>query len=161
MEISAERGAQGQAVVISAQQIVRLAEMTEMVRRAPSVMSLFTEEGWNPVVARRKLEGTDVLRTFNRYLDDYGHRGSVSLTPCRLGSQTARSCCCRYCERRFWLRPTPLRRTFFNVKPWCENERLQRFARDSDGDSTGGPSFPGGIDGFAGSLPCGKRTGII
>lgn len=66
---------QGQAVVISAQQIVRLAEMTEMVRRAPSVMSLFTEEGWNPVVARRKLEGTDVLRTFNRYLDDYGHRG--------------------------------------------------------------------------------------
>jgi pyruvate,water dikinase len=66
---------QGQAVVISAQQIVRLAEMAEMVRRDPSVTSLFTEEGWNPVAARRKLEGTDVLRAFNRYLDDYGHRG--------------------------------------------------------------------------------------
>ncbi|TKB52434.1 MAG: hypothetical protein E8D50_11445 [Nitrospira sp.] len=66
---------QGQAVVISAQQIVRLAEMAEMVRRDSSVTSLFTEEGWNPIEARRKLEGTDVLRAFNRYLDDYGHRG--------------------------------------------------------------------------------------
>ncbi|MEK6670467.1 MAG: PEP/pyruvate-binding domain-containing protein [Nitrospirota bacterium] len=66
---------QGQAAVISAQQIVRLAEMAEMVRRDPSVTSLFTAEGWNPVEARRKLEGTDVLRAFNRYLDDYGHRG--------------------------------------------------------------------------------------
>ncbi len=66
---------QGQAVVISAQQIVRLAEMAEMVRRDSSVTSLFTEEGWDPVAARRKLEGTDVLRAFNRYLDDYGHRG--------------------------------------------------------------------------------------
>jgi pyruvate,water dikinase len=66
---------QGQAAVISAQQIVRLAEMAEMVRRDPSVTSLFTAEGWNPVEVRRKLEGTDVLSAFNRYLDDYGHRG--------------------------------------------------------------------------------------
>jgi phosphohistidine swiveling domain-containing protein len=66
---------QGQAAVISAQQIVRLAEMAEMVRRDPSVTSLFTAEGWDPVEVRRKLEGTDVLRAFNRYLDDYGHRG--------------------------------------------------------------------------------------
>jgi pyruvate,water dikinase len=66
---------QGQAAVISAQQIVRLAEMAEMVRHDPSVTSLFTTEGWDPVEARRKLEGTDVLRAFNRYLDDYGHRG--------------------------------------------------------------------------------------
>ncbi len=66
---------QGQAVVISAQQIVRLAEIADMVRRDPSVTSLFTAEGWEPVEVRRKLEGTDVLRAFNRYLDDYGHRG--------------------------------------------------------------------------------------
>jgi pyruvate,water dikinase len=66
---------QGQAVVISAQQIVCLAEMAEMVRRDSSVTSLFTEAGWDPVEVRRKLEGTDVLRAFNRYLDDYGHRG--------------------------------------------------------------------------------------
>lgn len=66
---------QGQAAVISAQQIVRLAEIADMVRRDPSMTSLFTAEGWDPFEARRKLEGTDVLRAFNRYLDDYGHRG--------------------------------------------------------------------------------------
>src|SRR6185503_14962649 len=66
---------QGQAAVISAQQIVRLAEIVGMVRRDPSVNSLFTAEEWNPVEVRRKLDGTDVLRAFNRYLDDYGHRG--------------------------------------------------------------------------------------
>jgi phosphohistidine swiveling domain-containing protein len=66
---------QGQAAVISAQQIVRLAEIADMVRRDPSAMSLFTGEGWDPGEVRRKLEGTEVLRAFNRYLDDYGHRG--------------------------------------------------------------------------------------
>ena len=66
---------QGQAAVISAQQIVRLAEVADLVRRDPSAMSLFTTEGWDPVEALQKLEGTDVLRAFNRFLEDYGHRG--------------------------------------------------------------------------------------
>jgi phosphohistidine swiveling domain-containing protein len=66
---------QGQAAVISAQQIVRLAEIVDMVRRDPSVTSLFAAEGWNPVEVRHQLEGTEVLRAFDRYLDDYGHRG--------------------------------------------------------------------------------------
>lgn len=66
---------QGQAEAISAHQIVRLAEIVDMVRREPSVASLFTAEGWDPAEVRRKLEGTDVLRAFNRYLEDYGHRG--------------------------------------------------------------------------------------
>jgi len=66
---------QGQAAVISAQQIVRLAEIADMVRRDPSAMSLFTGEGWDPDEVCRKLEGTEVLRAFTRYLDDYGHRG--------------------------------------------------------------------------------------
>jgi len=66
---------QGQAAVISAQQIVRLAELAELIRRDPSVTYLFTAEEWNPVEVLRLREGTDVLRAFNRYLDDYGHRG--------------------------------------------------------------------------------------
>ena len=66
---------QGQAAVISAQQIVRLAEVADLVRRDPSAMSLFTAEGWDAVEALRKLAGTDVLREFNRYLEDFGHRG--------------------------------------------------------------------------------------
>jgi pyruvate,water dikinase len=66
---------QGQAAVISAQQIVRLAELAAMARRDPSMLSLFSAEGWDPAEARRRLEGTDFLRSFNRCLEDYGHRG--------------------------------------------------------------------------------------
>ena len=66
---------QGQAAVISAQQIVRLAEIADMVRRDPQATAWFTEEEWDPAEVRRRLDGTDVLRAFNRYLDDYGHRG--------------------------------------------------------------------------------------
>ncbi len=66
---------QGQAAVISAQQIVRLAEMAETIRRDPAVTSLFTAQEWDPVDVHRRLQGTDALRVFNRYLEDYGHRG--------------------------------------------------------------------------------------
>ena len=66
---------QGQAAVISAQQIVRLAEIADMVRRDPQATAWFTEEEWDPAEVRRRLDGTDVLRAFNRYLEDYGHRG--------------------------------------------------------------------------------------
>ena len=66
---------QGQAAVISAQQIVRLAEIADMVRRDPKATSWFTAEGWDPGEVRRQLEGTDSLRAFDRYLEDYGHRG--------------------------------------------------------------------------------------
>lgn len=66
---------QGQSTVISAQQIVRLAELADRARRDPFVLSLFTAEGWDQREVRRRLEGTAFLRAFNRYLDDYGHRG--------------------------------------------------------------------------------------
>lgn len=66
---------QGQAAVISAQQIVRLAELADMVRGDPRAASWFSAEGWAPTEFRSKLEGTDVLRAFDRYLEDYGHRG--------------------------------------------------------------------------------------
>jgi pyruvate,water dikinase len=66
---------QGQAAVISAQQIVRLAEVADMVRRDPKATSWFTAEGWSPVGFRCQLKGTEALRAFDRYLEDYGHRG--------------------------------------------------------------------------------------
>jgi len=66
---------QGQAAAISAQQIVRLAEVADMVRRDPKATAWFIAEGWDPIEVHRKLEGTDVLQAFNRYLEDYGHRG--------------------------------------------------------------------------------------
>ena len=66
---------QGQSAVISAQQIVRIAEIAETIRRDPAVTSLFTAEEWDPVNVHRRLQGTDVHRGFERYLEDYGHRG--------------------------------------------------------------------------------------
>jgi phosphohistidine swiveling domain-containing protein len=66
---------QGQSAVISAQQIVRMAEMAETIRRDSAMRSLFTAEEWDPVDVHRRLQGTDVLRAFDRYLEDYGHRG--------------------------------------------------------------------------------------
>jgi pyruvate,water dikinase len=66
---------QGQAAVISAQQIIRLAEIADMVRRDAQAMSWFTAEAWDPLEVLRRLEGTDVFRAFNQYLKDYGHRG--------------------------------------------------------------------------------------
>ncbi|MCE9535778.1 MAG: hypothetical protein K8R65_05135, partial [Nitrospirae bacterium] len=66
---------QGQSAVISAQQIGRMAEIAETIRRDPSVTSLFTAAEWDPVDVHRLLQGTEVLRAFDRYLEDYGHRG--------------------------------------------------------------------------------------
>jgi phosphohistidine swiveling domain-containing protein len=66
---------QGQTAVISAQQIIRLADIADMVRRDARAMSWFTEKTWDPVEVRRRLEGTEILHAFNRYLEDYGHRG--------------------------------------------------------------------------------------
>ena len=66
---------QGQSTVISAQQIVRLAELADRARHDPFVLSLFTAEEWDARQTRCRLEGTAFLRSFNCYLDDYGHRG--------------------------------------------------------------------------------------
>ena len=66
---------QGQAAVISAQQIIRLANIADMVRRDAQATAWFTAEAWDPTEVRRRLEGTDILRAFDRYLEDYGHRG--------------------------------------------------------------------------------------
>jgi rifampicin phosphotransferase len=66
---------QGQAAVISAQQIVRLAELADMIRRDLQVTSWFIAENWDPVEVQHRLEGTAIIHAFKRYLDDYGHRG--------------------------------------------------------------------------------------
>ncbi len=66
---------QGQGTVISAQQILRLAELTDIAREEPMVRSFFTAESWKPSTFRSVLADTQFLRAFQAYLDDYGHRG--------------------------------------------------------------------------------------
>lgn len=65
---------QGQGTVISAQQIVRLAELTDIARDEPAVGTFLTSEPWDPSTFREALADTKFLRTFDSYLEDYGHR---------------------------------------------------------------------------------------
>ena len=66
---------QGQAQVISALQIIRLAEMADCARGEEAVGRFFRTGPWVPSTFRILLQGTEFLRLFDRYLDDYGHRG--------------------------------------------------------------------------------------
>lgn len=65
---------QGQGTVISAQQIVRLAELTDIARDEPAAGTFLSSEPWEPARFRETLADTKFLRTFDRYLEDYGHR---------------------------------------------------------------------------------------
>ena len=66
---------QGQGTVISAQQILRLAEIVDIARREPAAEAFLSAEPWNPSHFRTALKGTACLRAFDAYVEDYGHRG--------------------------------------------------------------------------------------
>lgn len=66
---------QGQAQAISAQQIIRLAELVEVARRDESVRGLFESAEWDGRAAGQRLRGTRFHDLFEQYLLDYGHRG--------------------------------------------------------------------------------------
>lgn len=65
---------QGQGTVISAQQILRLAELTDIARDEQTSKTYFTAASWMPSGFREALTGTVFLQTFDRYLSEYGHR---------------------------------------------------------------------------------------
>lgn len=65
---------QGQGTVISAQQILRLAELAHIARHEPVAASFFATHPWNPAEFRNVLQDTTFLRAFDAYLEDYGHR---------------------------------------------------------------------------------------
>jgi phosphohistidine swiveling domain-containing protein len=65
---------QGQGTVISAQQILRLAELTDIAREEPASGTFLTSEPWEPSTFRTTLADTKFLRAFDSYLEDYGHR---------------------------------------------------------------------------------------
>ena len=66
---------QGQGTVISAQQIMRLAELVMMARADAAVTSLLLRDGSDNGSYREQLQGTGFLASFDRYVEDYGHRG--------------------------------------------------------------------------------------
>lgn len=66
---------QGQGTVISAQQIMRLAELVTCARAEETVTRLLLRESSNGRSYREFLQGTKFLTSFERYLEDFGHRG--------------------------------------------------------------------------------------
>ncbi len=66
---------QGQGTVISAQQILRLAEVTGIAKRDRHTHTILTSPSWDPTTFRSTLAGTEFLHAFDKYLEDYGHRG--------------------------------------------------------------------------------------
>ena len=66
---------QGQGTVISAQQILRLAELAELARREAVTERFLSSEPWNPSEFHAALKGTAFLHAFDGYVEDYGHRG--------------------------------------------------------------------------------------
>ncbi len=80
---------QGQGNVISAQQLVRLAELVEAARREPVVQGWCLVEAWSAHRFRETLAGTEFLRLFERYLLDYGHRavGESDVMSLRIAEQ--------------------------------------------------------------------------
>ncbi len=65
---------QGQGNVISAQQIVRLSELVEVARADATVVRQLPCAIAGPGSYRRLLQGTAFLASFDRYMEDYGHR---------------------------------------------------------------------------------------
>ncbi|MCS6896408.1 MAG: PEP-utilizing enzyme, partial [Nitrospira sp.] len=66
---------QGQGTVISAQQILRLAELAYIARHEPATAAFLTATPWNPACYRAALDGTRFLRALDAYLEEFGHRG--------------------------------------------------------------------------------------
>jgi phosphohistidine swiveling domain-containing protein len=66
---------QGQGTVISAQQIIRLAELVEMARADEAVSRELLRERSIFSSFRQTMRGRPFLDAFDRYLEDYGHRG--------------------------------------------------------------------------------------
>lgn len=66
---------QGQGTVISAQQILRLAAITDIAGHELAAKTFFKMEPWSPTEFRKVLKGTAFLRGFEAYVEDYGHRG--------------------------------------------------------------------------------------
>lgn len=65
---------QGRSSVISAQQVVRLAELVQAARREPAAQQWLLKDSFDPSGFRAGLAGTEFLTAFECFLADYGHR---------------------------------------------------------------------------------------
>jgi len=67
---------QGEGRVISAQQIHRVAELAEVARRDEPLSHGLLAEQWDVATLRRRTPDGEFLTLFDRYLEEFGHRGT-------------------------------------------------------------------------------------
>lgn len=67
---------QGEGTVVSAQQILQLADMAQIARQDDMVFHGLLSEGWDLAALRRLAPRAEFLASFDRYLEDFGHRGA-------------------------------------------------------------------------------------
>jgi pyruvate,water dikinase len=65
---------QGLGTVMSAKQILWLAELAEQASREPIARDFLLAEPWDPKPVRARLAGTRFLGAFAEYMSEYGHR---------------------------------------------------------------------------------------
>ncbi|WP_447975161.1 PEP/pyruvate-binding domain-containing protein [Nitrospira sp. Kam-Ns4a] len=65
---------QGLGTIISANQILSLADLARLARDEPAARAFLLTSPWAPEDYRARLAGTRFLEAFDRYLEEYGHR---------------------------------------------------------------------------------------
>ncbi len=65
---------QGQGTVISARQVLWLAELANQARQEDRAQAFFLADPWTPDRFRSVLAGTRFLKEFDRFLAEFGHR---------------------------------------------------------------------------------------
>ncbi len=82
---------QGQGVVVSAQHILRVAELADLARTERQVREWFLSPQWDAGEYRDALSHSQFLTVFDRYLEDYGHRavGESDIMSPRIAEQPA------------------------------------------------------------------------
>jgi phosphohistidine swiveling domain-containing protein len=65
---------QGLGTIVSAREVIWLAELAELARSEPAVRDFLLAEPWDPEPFRTTLAGTQFLRALDGFLAEYGHR---------------------------------------------------------------------------------------
>lgn len=65
---------QGLGTIVSAREVVWLAELGELARQESAVREFLLSEPWEPDEFRQRLAGTRFLRSLDAFLEEYGHR---------------------------------------------------------------------------------------
>ncbi len=133
--------------MISAEQIVRVAELAESACHEEPVRRWFVSDGWTGAGFREALAGSQFLQRFEQYLADYGHRAvgeSDIMSPRMVDQPEAVLTVLRTHVR---TGDVHLSKGMLSRQAQRRQEALADIARGSDGSGTVDWCFAGGTGG--------------